>query len=528
MLRTKEQYIDSLFKMKPNIFIGGQRVGRDDPRLLPGINVLGHTFDIARNPTWKGLATARSTITGEEISRWAHLPQNPYDLINKQKLIRLSARKVGGCIQRCMGTDVLIALAICTKEMDLTKGTNYNQRFLKYLRFYHSNDIDGCCAQTDSKGDRLKRPSQQPNPDSYVHIVEERKDGIVVSGLKISITQAAYADEILVIPTRALKEDDRDYAVSFAIPADSEGIKLITRPIWLREKDDPDSAPLCRYGVSESVIVFDNVFVPKDRVFMCGEWEFGRRLALLFADSHRHSYCGCKPAVSDILCGAASLAAEANNIEHVPHVREKLAEFASIAELAFASGLAAALYGEMTSAGVYFPNLKYANIGRRLTGKLVYHEYNLLTDIAGGISVTLPFQEDFCAEETKRDLERFIVRNKNLSPETSLKIWKFVKNVSTSPMTAWYEIAGVHGGGSPIMETIALSQEYDYEDRKNLARYLAGIDEDYDESEELWVEPTFGESLMENKRNGSSIETETVPEVHYLKNVNMKEEQLYE
>lgn len=502
MLRKKEQYVDSLFKMKPNIYIGGQKVGRDDPRLMPGINVLSVTFDIARDPSWKGLATAESTLTGEEISRWSHLPQHPYDLFQKQKLIRLASRRVGGCIQRCMGHDALNALAICTKEIDLTKGTDYYERFINYLRFIHKNDIDSCCAQTDSKGDRMKRPSEQPNPDAYVHIVEERKDGIVVSGLKISITQAAYADEIIVIPTRALKDDDRDYAVAFALPADWEGIKMITRPLWMKEKDDPECAPICKYGVSESVIVFDNVFVPKERVFMCGEWEFGRRLALLFADSHRHSYCGCKPAVSDILCGAASLAAEANNIEKVPHVREKLSELAGIAELAHAAGIAAAMYGEMTSAGVFFPNLKYANIGRRLTGNLIYHEYNLLTEIAGGIAITLPFKEDFRAEETKHDLERFIVRNKDLSPETSLKIWKFVESIGSSSMTAWYEIAGVHGGGSPIMETIVLSQEYDYETRKRLARYLAGIDENYDDSVELWNEPTFGESLTQDKRNG--------------------------
>ena len=507
MLRTKEQYLDTLFKMRPNIYIGGEKVGREDPRLRPGINVLSFTFDAALSPSWKGLATAQSTITGEEISRWAHLPQNPYDLIQKQKLIRLASRRVCGCIQRCMGHDALNALAICTKEMDLTKGSDYYTRFIDYLRYIHKNDIDTCCAQTDSKGDRLKRPSEQANPDAYVHMVEERKDGIVVSGLKMSITQAAYADEIIVLPTRALKEDDRDYAVAFAIPADWEGIRLITRPVWMRDKDDPECPPLCRYGVSDSVIIFDNVFVPIERVFMCREWEFGRRLALLFADSHRHSYCGCKPAVSDILCGAASLAAEANNVENVPHVREKLSEFAGTSELAYAAGIAAALYGEKTSSEVFFPNLKYANVGRKLTGTLIYHEYNLLTEIAGGIAVTLPFKEDFFAEETKEDLERFIVRNNDLSPEVSFKIWKFIENVSTSSMASWYEIAGVHGGGSPIMETIALNQEYDYEARKRLARYLAGIDQDYDDAVDVWSEPTFGKSLMkdtkEELRNGS-------------------------
>lgn len=495
MLRSKDQYREKLFDMKPNVCIGGKMVRRDDPRLIPGINVLDITFDLAQDADWKGLATASSSISGEEINRWAHLPQTPYDLMQKQKLIRLAARRAGGCIQRCMGHDAINALAICTKEIDMDKGTDYHRRFMEYLRVYQENDLDGCCAQTDSKGDRMKRPSQQAAPDAYVHIVEELDDGIVVSGFKMSITQAAYADEIIVVPTRALMADDRDYAVAFALPGDWDGMTLVTRPVWLREKDGADAPPFCRFGVSDSVIIFDRVFVPKERVFMCGEWEYGRRIAMLFADSHRHSYCGCKPGVSDILCGVTALAAEANGIQKAAHVREKLTEFAGTAELAYAAGIAAAVYGEKTESGVFFPNTIYANVGRRHTGELIYHEYNTLTEIAGGIAVTLPFAEDFQADPCREALMRFIVRNPDLSAEDSLKIWKLVENVGASPMTAWYEIAGVHGGGSPIMETIALGIEYDYEEKKAVARYLAGINEKLDDSNWLKKEPAFGRKL---------------------------------
>ncbi|MGC9323502.1 MAG: 4-hydroxyphenylacetate 3-hydroxylase N-terminal domain-containing protein [Desulfomonilia bacterium] len=501
MIRTKERYHEDIFSMKPNIYIRGEKVGRDDPRLEPGINVIDVTFDLAREPSWKGLATARTPGAMEEISRWTHLPQNPYDLIQKQKLIRLTARRVGGCIQRCTGLDALNALSICTKEIDTAMGTTYHARFLKYLEFCQSRDISACCAQTDSKGDRSKRPSEQPNPDSYVHIVDQFKDGILVSGIKMSITQASYADEIIVLPTRALQEDDRDYAIAFAIPADTDGIRLITRPIRFSGRDESCTDRLCRYGVADSVVIFNNVFIPWERVFMCGEWEFGRRLALLFAGSHRHSYCGCKPAVSDILCGAAGLAAEANNIENVKHVRQTMSEFLAIADLAYAAGVASALFGEVTSGGVYLPNMKYVNVGRRLAGNIIYEEYKMFTEIAGGIAATLPFQEDFVAPDTKSDLEKFIVRNRDLSPENSLKIWRLVENIGASPMTAWHEIAGVHGGGSPIMETITLSREYDYESRKRLARYLAGIDGEYDDSNDLWSEPTFGHSLIEDTRS---------------------------
>ncbi|MEW6265054.1 MAG: 4-hydroxyphenylacetate 3-hydroxylase N-terminal domain-containing protein [Thermodesulfobacteriota bacterium] len=489
MLRTKDQYHERLFAMRPNVYIGGRKVGRDDDRLRPGIRVMDITFDLALDPRYKGLFTATSSVIGEEINRWAHLPQNPYDLLQKQKMIRLGARRAGGCIQRCMGLDAVNALAIGTKELDEANGTDYHPRFLDYLKRYHAQDLNGCCAQTDSKGDRLKRPSQQANPEAYVRLVKREAEGIVVSGYKMSITQVAYADEILVLPTRALLAEDSDYAVAFAIPADAEGVRLITRPVWHRDKDKPDASPFCRHGVADSVIVFDQVFVPRECVFMCGEWSFGRRLALLFADSHRHSYCGCKPALSDILCGATLLAAQANNIAKVSHVKEKLAEFASTTALAYAAGVAAAVYGRRTSSGVFFPNSIYANVGRRLSGDLVYHEYNILTEIAGGIAATMPFEDDFRVGDNVEHLRRFIVRNPGLSEDESIKIWKFVEDLGSSSMAAWYKVAGVHGGGSPIMENIALNQEYDFQDKINLARYLAGLELELDDAPLLSQEP---------------------------------------
>ena len=488
-MRSSAQYISDLMKMKKNLYIGGETVGRDDPRIRPGINTMSVTFDLAQDPDWGEVMTPTSSLTGKKINRFAHLPQNPYDLMQKQKMIRLTAQRVGGCIQRCMGHDALTALSICTKEMDDTYGTNYHSRFTDYLKYYQDNDLAAACAQTDMKGDRIKRPAEQPDPDAYLHIVEERDDGIVVRGAKISITMVAYADEIIVIPTRALREDDKDYAVAFAIPADWDGVRLITRPVWVRERQ-VIKAPFPEYGVSDSMVIFDDTFIPKERVFMCKEWQFGRRIALLFADSHRHSYSGCKPAVSDILCGATALAAEANNIERVSHVRQKISEFAGGAELAYAAGIASAIYGEKTSSGTFFPDIIYANVGRRLMGETIYHEFNILTEIAGGLLVTLPFEAEFYGEETQKDMDKYIMRNPNISAEDSHRIWRFIENVGASPMTHWYAIAGVHGGGSPIMETIALNLEYDYESKKNIAKYLAGINKKLDQSKELGKKPS--------------------------------------
>lgn len=487
-MRTAKEYRDGLMKMKPNIYIAGQKVNRDDARITPGVNVMAVSFDLAQDPQWDGVITATSSLTGKKINRFTHLPQNAYDLIQKQKMVRLLCQRVGGCIQRCMGMDAIIALSIATKEMDDKYGTEYNKRFLNCLKKWQENDVALSGAQTDMKGDRMLRPSEQPDPDAYVHVVERRDDGIVVRGAKISITMVAYADEMIVIPTRAMKAEDKDYAVAFAIPADTEGIHLITRPVTLRARKGT-ACPLAEMGVSDSVVVFDNVFVPKERVFMCGEADFGRRVALLFADSHRHSYSGCKPAVSDILCGATLLVAEANNVDKASHVREKLSQFAGAAELSYAAGVASAVYGEKTSSGTFFPNEIYANVGRRLTGETIFHEFNLLAEIAGGLAVTLPYEDDFNAEETRAWMEKYIIRNPKIPAEVAHRIWRLVENLTASSLAAWFEIAGVHGGGSPIMETIALNLSYDYASKKNIAEYLAGIRKELDQSKELKKEP---------------------------------------
>lgn len=495
-MRTSTEYIERLKTLKSNVYVGGQKVGRDDPLISPGVRVISETFDLAQNPEWEGVLTATSHLTGNLINRFTHIPQHPYDLIQKQKMIRLLAQRVGGCIQRCMGMDAIIALSVATKEIDEKYGTEYNRRFLDYLKRYQAEDLTAACAQTDMKGDRMKRPSEQADPDAYVHVVDVRDNGIVVRGAKISITMAAYADEIIVLPTRALREDDRDYAVAFAIPADWENIHLITRPVAVRQRK-LIKCPFAEMGVSDSMVIFDSAFIPEERVFMCREWDFGRRLALLFADSHRHSYSGCKPAVSDILCGATCLVAEANNVEKASHVREKLSEFAGAAELSYAAGVASALYGERTSSGTLMPNVIYANVGRRLTGETIFKEFNLLAEVAGGLAATLPYEDDFDAEPTRVWLDKYIVRNPNIPAETAHRIWRLVENLTASSMSSWYEIAGVHGGGSPIMETIALNAEYDYESKKNISRYLAGINEALDQAEELRKEPILYPETLE-------------------------------
>jgi 4-hydroxyphenylacetate 3-monooxygenase/4-hydroxybutyryl-CoA dehydratase/vinylacetyl-CoA-Delta-isomerase len=476
-LITSDEYVDRLRRMRPNVYAHGRQIGRDDPILELPINTLKFTYDVAFDPELTDLMVTSSHLTGEEINRFTSLNLSIDDLYKQQEMKRLCCHRVGGCTQRCMGTDTLNAIGVVTKEIDENKGTQYHDNFLEFLKYYQSNDLVGSTAMSDVKGDRKARPSGQEDPDLYLHVVEKNAKGIVVKGAKNHITMGPYVDEHLVIPTRAMTAEEGEWAVSFALPADAEGVRIISRIVSPRPRIEL-KAPYNHYGVADSVVVFDNVFVPWERVFMCGEWEFAGRLALTFAGQHRHSYCGCKPAITDIILGTTALVADYNGVGTAPHIVDELTELMITAELIYASGIAAAARANKTSSGIFTPEFVYSNTGRYLAGINIYREYDILNSIAGGLPSTLPPEEDWLNPETGPDLEKYISRKPGVSAEKLHRLYRFISDFSCSAMAGWSQYAGVHGGGSPVMEKIGIRAGYDIEAKKNVARYLAGIEED--------------------------------------------------
>jgi len=485
-MRTKEQYIEGLSKMKRNLYCNGEKIGRTDELQMDCINTIGTTFEEAGKPENADLLTATSHLTGEKINRFTHIHQNTDDLHKKQDMTRFICRKVGGCIQRCMGIDGTNAIYNVSYEADKANNgaTEYHENFKKWLKRFQTEDLVGCCAQTDVKGNRIKRPADQADPDLYTRVVERKSDGIVVRGCKLHISEASVADEVLVVPTRALRPEDKDYAVAFAIPGDWDGLKQVVTIHNYRERKLFPRGVMP--GSTDSYMIFDDMFVPWERVFLCGEYQHGGVMALLFALFHRHSYSGCKPALGDVLLGTAALAAEYNGIHKTAHVRDKLAEIIKIAELGYAAGYTASDLGkpEVYMPGVgflpygpgsYIPNSIYCNVGRCLTGEAVYHEMELLTDISGGVPATFPYEEDFVNPETKDLLNKYVMRNPDISAENQAQFWRYMGDILCSATGGIHNLGAYHGGGSPIMESIAITTQYDIEERKQLVKGIAGI-----------------------------------------------------
>jgi aromatic ring hydroxylase len=468
------EYFERISKLKDNVYMNGKKVKRNDPALMPGVKVVQLTYELASDPKYAHLFTAKGHLNGEIINRFTHIHQSPEDLLKKIEMTRVGVQRTGFCIQRCMGIDAMNALSVVTKEMDDASGSEYYHRFLDYLKYWQDNDISGCCAQTDTKGNRRLRPHEQTDPDQHLRIVERKKDGIVVRGAKIHTTMGVYSEEVIAIPTRTLTKEESDWAVAVAVPADTKGLYMINRASAPRQRIYLKS-PAGSYGTSDSFTVFDNVFVPWERVFMAGEYQFAGRLALLFALYHRHSYCGCKPGVSDVIMGFSALMAEYNGVAKAPHISYKLADLIEVAELIYAAGIAASVKSEKATSGTQIPNVVYANVGRRHAGENIYHENSVLADIAGGIPATLPLEEDFFAPETSSFLNKYIARNENICVEAQHRCIRTISDMLCSSFGGVYQVAGVHGGGSPIMETIALLSTYDLKARMQIARYLSGI-----------------------------------------------------
>ncbi len=476
-MKTGEQYKKELVQMKPNVYIGGEIVGRDDPRLQGVIGTISQIFDRVDEPEFKELLTAQSHISGETINRFTHIHQTVDDLLKKQEATRKLCHLNGGCVFRCMGIDAMNALSVIAYRAEKMTGRPYNQRFLEYLKYWQENDIVGTCAQTDPKGNRSLRPHQQSDPDLYLRVVEHRDDGIVVRGAKNHITAAAVAQEIIVLPTRFLTEEEDEYAVAFAVPGDWEGVKLVTRASTHSRVSF--SCPQGGLGDVENFIIFDDVFIPNERVFLSGlegESVFGGWAALLFALYHRHSYTGCKPASTDIILGFSALVSEYNGVEDKKHVQSKLAELISVAELVRASGIAAAHTAKKDDSGTMIPDAVFCNAGRRHAGKNYYHELEILADLSGGLPATLPLEQDYLDEEIGPMIKKYIKRKDDVPSEDVYKLFRALSDILCSSIGGVAAVAGLHGGGSPQMEDVAILKQSDLDERKRIAKYLAGIE----------------------------------------------------
>ena len=482
MLMTAKEYMESLRKLKLNLYLFGEKVGNwvDNPIIRPSVNAVAMTYKLAREPENEALATRDSILTGKKVNKFNALFKSTDDLVTKIKLQKILGQRTACCFQRCVGMDGINAVFSTTYEIDQKHRTEYHHRFREWLKYVQENDLCIAGAMTDVKGHRGVTPSQQADPDMFVHVVERRSDGIIVRGAKAHLTGAANSHEMLIMPTLRMREGDEDYSLSCAIPTDAEGVTLIygrqscdTRKL---EEGDIDVGNY-NFGGQEALIILDDVFVPWEKVFMCGEVDFSIMLVERFAAYHRQSYGGCKPGIGDVLIGATASMADYNGVRRAPHIREKLGEMIHLTETIYACGLACSYEGWQTMAGNYQPNTLLANVCKHNVTRFPFEITRLAEDIAGGLLVTTPSEKDFRHPVIGKYIDKYLRGVPEVSTEARYRMLTLIHAMSFGLVAPSYRTESMHGAGSPQAQKIMIERETDMEYKQKLARSIAGIDE---------------------------------------------------
>ena len=414
-------------------------------------------------------------VDGRQVSTFYKLCRTPQDLLTRSRLIEETTRAGSGIfnIVQAIGSDAIMALMVVSKALDArdpSKG--YFQRVSKFHEYVARNDLALAVGQTDVKGDRMLRPSEQADKDLYLHVVESNDKGVVVRGAKAHTTQAIVSDEVIVLPTRAMTEADKDYAVAFSVPANTKGLKLVARPLVEAESAmTPEEGMIAAKNIEvESLTIFDDVFVPNDRVFLLREWEAAGILANLFGLYHRFTALSYRQVIAETLLGAAKIMAEQNGTDGASHVREKLAHLIMYREQSrMAIRLAAldAVKDELT--GIVYPNSLWANIGKLQSNTQFMGSVQNMIDIAGGLISTMPSPEDYARKDIGPLMKKYLAGNAKMSAEERMNLFRLIREL-TGAMGGVLGPAMIHAEGSIAASLIALSREYDYGTSKAFIR----------------------------------------------------------
>lgn len=466
-MMSGDDFRESLRRYRPRVFLDGRLVDSvaDERGFGPGINAIALTYDYALKAQYAPLMTAVQHTSGKRVNRLSHINTSSGDLLNKLEAVRLVCQETG-CAQRYLTHDALNAIGQVSARIDDARGsTEHTARFLNYLHRVQDQDLTLGVAMTDAKGDRSKRPHEQSNVDSYLHIVERNalhngQRGIVISGTKAIVTGAPYVHELLVMPCRNMGREDADFAVCCAVPLDAPGITIIARPAGRPgEKVEHGAALFSRkYGQSTGVVMFDKVFVPWDRVFYAGEWEHTGHLTYSYATHHRHSCIGARAGFGDLLIGAGALMCEANGFDPAreTHLREQMVELITITEGFYACGVAASVYGKPDEhSQTFMPDPVFSNIGKLLLATKIYDMHRIAHYVSGGLIVTLPSPDEDHNPETGAKLSEVLRANPDVPYEQRIETARFIEDLTAGYQGGWYSVISLHGGGSPA----AMKQE---------------------------------------------------------------------
>ena len=477
---TGDDYVESLRNRGVAVHLFGELIAEpvDHPIIRPSINALAKTYDLAiEDPE---LASAWSPLIEARVNRFLHIVESPGDLVMKNRMQRRMGQLTGTCFQRCAGLDTISVLHSITYDIDQAHGTDYHQRYLEFMKQAQRNNIIIGAGMTDPKGDRSKRPSEQADPDLFMHVTRRTEYGVYVKGAKAHMTGGYNSHWICVMPTMNLGPADKDYAIVGVIPGDAEGITHI----YGRQSSDTRAMEggtidqgNARFGGQETLVVFNDVFIPWEHVFMDGEYAFAQEMVARFTSYHRASYV-CKTGLGDVMVGAAAAIAEYNGVDQAGHVRDKLVEMTHLNETIYSSAIASSHEAKPLPSGIYMNDSMLANVCKHNVTRFPYEISRLAQDLAGGLMVTLPSEQDFESEVTGPILRKYLQGRSNVPVEHRQRMLRLIENMTLGRNAVGYLTESLHGAGSPQAQRIQILRGMEVERKKGYAEDLAGIGSD--------------------------------------------------
>lgn len=478
-IRTSADYLESLRGRDLRVFALGERVAEpvDHPLIRPSVQAVAATYELATSDP--ALATARSSLIGRSVNRFLHVTESIEDVVAQNRMQRRLGQLTGTCFQRCVGMDAINALFSVTHDCDRATGTAYHTRLKDFIAMAQSLNLVIGGAMTDPKGDRGKSPSQQDDPDVFVHVAERRADGLVLRGAKAHQTGCLNSHWIIVMPTMRLEAAERDFAVVAAIPVEARGLTFVygrqscdTRSLEGGSIDVGNAS----YSGQEAMIILEDVFVPWRHVFLDGETDYAAPLVERFTAYHRRSYV-CKTGVGDVLIGAAAAIADMNGVAKASHVRDKLVEMTHLNETIYGAGIAASYESRQTAAGNYQNDDLLANVCKHNVTRFPYEMARLAQDLAGGLVVTLPSEKDLDSDELGPLLDRLLRGRSGVPTEHRVRMLRLIENLTLGRNAVGYLTESLHGAGSPQAQRVQIARQMGLEGKIALARRLAGIDD---------------------------------------------------
>jgi 4-hydroxybutyryl-CoA dehydratase / vinylacetyl-CoA-Delta-isomerase len=476
-IKTVQQYMDSLNELHPTAYILGEKVENvhEHPLIKHMTAAVARTYEMENDPEGRKFVVTKSDLIDEDVSRFVKFYKSPDDLLAKVRMLKYIAQRIGGCFMRCTGMDALSSVGIEAYNCDKKHGTQYYERLVNFVKMVQKTDEVVFSGVTDVKGDRALRPSEQKDPDMYLRVVDKNKDGIIVRGAKIHQTGSLCSHWGLIVPAREMKEADKDYAVCFATPSDAKGIvhvygrgTLEYRPIQGCDLGNVE------YSKFAPMILFNDVFVPWEYVFLCGENEYAGNMVRNFGNYHRHSHGGCKCGVGDVLIGAAAVASDYNGLPKVTHINNKYTEMLKVTEAIYGCSVAASVESTETPSGIWTVDPVLSNTSKLYEGKELAEVIRMMIEIAGGMVADIPSAQDFANPEIGPLLKKYLKGADGVSTEDRVRIFRLIEKLAFESRDI---VSNIHGAGSPETHKMTILRNANIEAKKKLAKKLAGIED---------------------------------------------------